>query len=87
MGPTSAATQLAGSGLVVTAFILHQRGIMGALSWRYQALNLVGALILAVNGVLERQFGFVLLEGVWAFASGLALMKTSTQATSLGSAP
>ncbi|NLT57134.1 MAG: hypothetical protein GXX79_21740 [Actinomycetales bacterium] len=68
------AVQLAGSLLVLAAFVLSQRGILGPRSVRYLLLNLVGAAILAVQALLLRQWGFLLLEGVWAVvaAAGLA---------------
>ncbi len=39
----------------------------------YLALNIVGASILAVDASLERQWGFLLLEGVWAIIAAWGL--------------
>jgi hypothetical protein len=38
-------------------------------------LNLVGSAILAVLAWYEEQFGFLLLEGVWALVSAWSLAK------------
>jgi hypothetical protein len=46
-------------------------------------LNVVGSTVLAVEAVLERQWGFLLLEGVWAFVSAASLLSVvRTQARS-----
>ena len=47
------AVQLAGSLLVLAAFVLSQRGILDPRSVRYLLLNLVGAAILAVQALLS----------------------------------
>jgi hypothetical protein len=67
--------QLAGSLLILAAFIAAQRGALQTGSVRYLALNAVGSAILAVLALHERQWGFLLLEAVWAVVSTHGLVR------------
>ena len=66
--------QILGSLLILAAFALSQRDVLSTRSRAYLVLNLIGSAVLAVEAGLERQWGFLLLEGVWALiaAAGLA---------------
>lgn len=66
--------QVVGSLLVLAGFALAQRGVLDLKSVRYLTLNLIGSAILAVEAVIERQWGFLLLEGVWAIVSAISLV-------------
>jgi hypothetical protein len=66
--------QIVGSLLVLAAFVAAQRGWLNPQSRRYLVLNVLGSGALAVEALLEHQWGFLLLEGVWAIVSGVGLV-------------
>lgn len=70
MGQT---VQVAGSLLILIPFVLTQFGRLQPSSPVYVIGNLAGSSILAVEAALGRQWGFLLLEGVWAAVSAWAL--------------
>ena len=65
--------QIAGALLILTAFAAVQLQRMRPDSRLYLTLNLVGSVILAVLALTASQWGFVLLEGVWAVFSAWGL--------------
>jgi hypothetical protein len=67
------AIQIVGALLILTAFAAVQFERMRPDSRLYLALNLVGSAILAVLALAASQWGFVLLEGVWAIVSAWGL--------------
>jgi hypothetical protein len=73
--------QIVGAVLILVAFGAVQFDRMRVDSRLYLALNLVGSAILAFVAVIASQWGFVLLEAVWAAVSGWGLV------TALRSAP
>jgi len=68
--------QVTGALLVLAAFIGAQWQRLATTSRAYLLLNLVGAGILAVDAAVHVQFGFLLLEGVWAIVAGIGLART-----------
>jgi hypothetical protein len=68
--------QVVGAVLILVAFAAAQFGAMDPHSGAYLVLNFVGSLILAVLAWHEHQWGFFLLETVWAAVSfwGLCAM-------------
>lgn len=61
--------QIVGALLILGAFVLAQRKKLDTGSTMYLSLNVVGATILAVVAAMDRDWGFLLLEGVWAIVS------------------
>jgi hypothetical protein len=61
--------QVIGALLILSAFAAAQFGAMDPHSRVYLVLNLVGSAVLAVLAWEERQWGFLLLEFVWAAVS------------------
>lgn len=61
--------QIVGALLILVAFAAAQFGAMDPHSRVYLVLNFVGSVILAVLAWEERQWGFLLLETVWAIVS------------------
>jgi hypothetical protein len=67
--------QIVGALLILIAFGLGQAGVLSQTARSYLAFNLVGASILAVDAYLEQQWGFLLLEAVWALIAGWSLAR------------
>jgi hypothetical protein len=67
--------QLLGAVLILAAYVAAQAGRLDPRSRAYLTLNLIGSLLLAVLAAGGAQWGFLLLEGVWAVVSlwGLAV--------------
>jgi hypothetical protein len=66
--------QIAGALLILAAFVLAQRKKLDTGSAAYLTLNLVGGSVLAVVAGIDRDWGFLLLETVWAVFSGWGLI-------------
>ena len=67
--------QVAGSLLILAAFAASQAGRLPIDSQVYLVLNFVGSAILAVLAWIDQQWGFLLLEGVWAIVSLWSLVQ------------
>ena len=66
---------LVGALLILAPFAASQLGRLAVRSFAYQLLNLIGSGLLTLVAVVELQYGFVLLEGVWATMSAVGLAR------------
>ena len=67
--------QIAGALLILSGFVLAQFGVLDPRSPWYLVVNLVGSAVLTVDALRDAQWGFVLLELVWAIVSAIALAR------------
>ena len=67
--------QIVGALLILAAFAAVQFERMQPDSRVYLALNLAGSVVLAVLAYVEHQWGFLLLESVWAIVSAWGLLR------------
>jgi len=67
--------QIVGSLLILAAFAASQAGRLPIDSQLYLVLNFVGSAILAVLAWIDHQWGFLMLEGVWAVVSLYGLVQ------------
>ena len=67
--------QMVGAVLILAAFVASQSGRLRSDTVLYLSLNFAGSSILAVLAAMDQQWGFLLLEGVWAVVSLLGLIR------------
>jgi hypothetical protein len=76
-GLVNQSIQLAGSALILVAFIGAQAGRLDQKSRAYLLVNALGSTALAVDAAYGRQGGFLLLEGSWAIVSGIGMLSAA----------
>lgn len=67
---------LAAALLILIPFAVNQLGRMATTSRGYLGMNFVGSAALTAIAVMDRQSGFILLEGAWALMSAVGLART-----------
>ena len=66
--------QILGALAILGAFVAAQLRVFDVRSLPYLSLNALGALVLAIVAWHERQWGFLLLEGMWTIVSAWGLL-------------
>jgi hypothetical protein len=74
-----AVVQVLGALLILIPFAAAQFGRMRTDQRSYLVLNLVGSSVLAVLAAHDGDWGFLLLEGVWALVSAWSLLAAQRQ--------
>lgn len=64
-----------GALLILGAYFSYQRGWLGREHRLYSLMNFAGGALLAWVAIVDRRWGFVLLEGTWALLSIPPLIK------------
>jgi len=78
------AVSLLGAFLILLPFTLTQLNRLAVRSIPYQVMNLVGSGLLEVVALVNQQYGFILLEAVWAAVSVWGLVKVLRRDGELG---
>jgi hypothetical protein len=58
-----------GALAILGAYAASQLGLADTSKPSYQVANFLGSAVLTVVAVIDRQLGFILLEGAWALVS------------------
>ena len=66
---------VAGALAILVAYAANQLRYIGPSNLSYALLNFAGSAVLAAVAVIEEQWGFLLLEGIWALVSLWATVK------------
>jgi len=59
-------------------FVALQFKRMNSTDILYTSLNFVGSTVLTIVAIIDVQYGFILLEGVWAIVSAVGVFRSFT---------
>jgi hypothetical protein len=71
--------QITGALLILAAFAAAQSGRLDPHARSYLGLNLVGSAILAFDAWHGQEWGFLILEAVWALVSAWGLVRSAAR--------
>ena len=66
---------LLGAVMQLAAYALMQLGLLPIASYPYQLANVIGSLMMGVVATINREVGFILMEGVWCLTSIMGLVR------------
>jgi hypothetical protein len=66
---------IVGAVFILLPFAASQLGRLRTQTWSYQVMNFVGASLLTAVAIEDRQYGFILVEGVWALMSVVGMAR------------
>lgn len=70
--------QIVGSLLILVAFVAAMAGRIRQSSYTYLVANAAGSAVLTATAVISLEWGFLLLEGVWALVSVCTIVRKAT---------
>ena len=68
-----------GAIMILIAYAASQRGRLSREDRAYNLLNLVGSALLAWVAIVDRRWGFILLEVAWALLSVPPLLRSARE--------
>ena len=68
---------IVGASVILVGFLLNQTGKVTAQSWSYDAVNVLGSLLLLIYAYLLGSVPFLILNVVWLLVSAKGVLKSN----------